>query len=1091
MKKALKITSLLLIVLVLSLGLVSCKHKEPSDHTPVGDWLSDENYHWHACEKEKCENAGDKAEHTYDNACDKDCNVCGAERTPASHVYTNACDKDCNVCGVTRTPSAHVYDNACDAKCNVCNAERTPSAHVYDNACDAKCNVCNAERTPSAHVYDNDCDTKCNVCNAERTVGAHVYDNACDAKCNVCNAERTPSAHVYDNACDAKCNVCNADRTPSAHEYDDDCDTTCNVCGETRTVTHIYDQCVEEDEYLKAEATSTTKKQYWKSCECGAKSDTEYFEVDKLLPNLEIVNDISKTYDGTPVSEPEIEFDGVGGECFEYWQGETKLPGRPTNAGTYKVVVIIYETETHAADRVEAEFTIAKKVLSNLTAELTYAGTNSFEVPLGEVNGIVAGDVADGIKVCITFANKNVGAAVTGAGLDADDGDNYTNYELDLTTCTASIVPKVITNISLGDVTYKGSTNFSFAFSAPHGEIFLLEVTTASKNVGNAVEITSVSYANNNYSIDKSAITLNIVPKTINVTAEFEYSGTSVRQIHAPSPSLSDVIDGDEVYIEVTFDKAGVDATVLTGEDAPYLDGADSDNYTLGTYSFSIVPKKLTLKAGEKIETTETYSGKKQHTISVSSNLFDGYVDAEAAQLWLTATLPSKNAGEYTDGVILTPYVGNTALGTVSHNYDFSEVAATVKVDKMTVYVSGVTAEYNGTTQFTFDKPLRLTSAHTGGGQDSILSNDEIYLNSFTLSSPDVSPEELLYEGDFVLSGADACNYYIEELAVEITKKKLTNLHLYITVDTYTSGVITLLPKDGIVAGEVVKITITNVNDQDFWDGFYIDMQLSDGTAPDAYRYETIAFVASGDYANYEFATYDDGYGNQVVGIVEGVAECDVQFDGSCSCGGHLNPVTVNSSSIYTSIPSAIGWTDGVYKINNTESGYWYIDPEMDYAVITGVYDAEGNMVPVSQSGFYAEEGVYYVHLKSASGTALTEAKGLEFHFSYTLYNTAASGYYYESDYVSGVAGSEYYFKVTSDMNWGSSLGIFDENENEHEASKYTIKVYDSSYNEIADVTYSDREDLYYGENMDGMSDMDIYIAVCPVVDIEFYISIY
>ena len=134
---------------------------------------------------------------------------------------------------------------------------------------------------------------------------------------------------------------------------------------------------------------------------------------------------------------------------------------------------------------------------------------------------------------------------------------------------------------------------------------------------------------------------------------------------------------------------------------------------------------------------------------------------------------------------------------------------------------------------------------------------------------------------------------------------------------------------------------------------------------------------------------------------------------------------------------------------------------------------------------------MYYVHLESASGTALTEAKGLKFYFSYTLYNTAASGYYYESDYVSGVTGSEYYFKVTADMSWGSSLGIFDENENEHESSKYTIKVYDSSFNEIADVRYEDREDLYFGEDDEGVSGMDIYIAVIPTDNIEFYIEIY
>ena len=54
---------------------------------------------------------------------------------------------------MTRTAVAHTYDNACDANCNTCNKARTPADHVYDNACDATCNVCNAERTVADHAW--------------------------------------------------------------------------------------------------------------------------------------------------------------------------------------------------------------------------------------------------------------------------------------------------------------------------------------------------------------------------------------------------------------------------------------------------------------------------------------------------------------------------------------------------------------------------------------------------------------------------------------------------------------------------------------------------------------------------------------------------------------------------------------------------------------------------------------------------------------------------------------------------------------------------------------------------------------------------
>ncbi len=41
-------------------------------------------------------------EHTYDNACDADCNICGEWRETAGHSYDDDYDPDCNICGETR-----------------------------------------------------------------------------------------------------------------------------------------------------------------------------------------------------------------------------------------------------------------------------------------------------------------------------------------------------------------------------------------------------------------------------------------------------------------------------------------------------------------------------------------------------------------------------------------------------------------------------------------------------------------------------------------------------------------------------------------------------------------------------------------------------------------------------------------------------------------------------------------------------------------------------------------------------------------------------------------------------------------------------
>ena len=61
---------------------------------------------------------------------------------------------------------AHTYDNACDAECNLCNAPRT-APHTYDNACDAECNICKATRTPADHAGGTATCTekaKCSAC---------------------------------------------------------------------------------------------------------------------------------------------------------------------------------------------------------------------------------------------------------------------------------------------------------------------------------------------------------------------------------------------------------------------------------------------------------------------------------------------------------------------------------------------------------------------------------------------------------------------------------------------------------------------------------------------------------------------------------------------------------------------------------------------------------------------------------------------------------------------------------------------------------------------------------------------------------------
>ena len=222
--------------------------------------------------------------HDYDDACDKECNVCGAKRTPI-HSYDNGCDPTCNVCGEQRE-TKHAFDSPCDALCGECLATRNVS-HEYDNSCDAICNKCSEIRKVS-HVYDNDCDTTCNLCGGSRSV-KHKYEDGCDTTCEICSATRAPMhvdknadgecdrceaslciTHTYDNSCDAICNVCGNGRDIT-HTYDNSCDTGCNVCGAPREITHTYDGVCDTDCNVCG-AVRTVSHKYDNACDTECNS---------------------------------------------------------------------------------------------------------------------------------------------------------------------------------------------------------------------------------------------------------------------------------------------------------------------------------------------------------------------------------------------------------------------------------------------------------------------------------------------------------------------------------------------------------------------------------------------------------------------------------------------------------------------------------------------------------------------------------------------------------------------------------------------------------------------------------------------------
>lgn len=549
MKQTVRIICIALLAVLLCVGLIACAHKEASDHTATGEWLSDENNHWHACEKEKCEDAGDRAAHAFDNACDTDCNVCG---------YTRS---------ITHTPAT------------------------------------------------------------ELTAGAtnHWYD------CTVCGAKLNEAAHTFDKT-------------------------------------------IASSEYLKAAATATTKAQYYKSCVCGAKSDTEYFESDKNAAIVTDIQDVSKVYDGGPVAAPTYQTNSTGAVTIEWYRNGTLLLTDPTDPGTYKVKVTIAETATHAGASAEREITITKA-----QATLTNVAMSPVAICYGDTYQVNYSTVGDG---AVTVMYKVRGAddatytaiAPTQKGLytarvTLADGVLYLGTSA---TVDYEIEARVLTGLST-NVAYSGSNTHEINLSAFGYNNVKLRVTFNNDGKVGATP-TSVTVLENdeptvNYVVDINTCTVNIVAKTLSISwtapANLVYDGTE----KLPVATLTNVFAGDDctAVVEVA-EGSNVNAGKFKSR-VMSLMGEDADNYVIPlnpTYNtspeYTITPVKLTVPALSK-----DYNG--NNAVSYTFTTADGLLAGDSCTLTFDAA-DTSNAAAIAVGHYANAKMSNVLLSNGNYMID-------------------------------------------------------------------------------------------------------------------------------------------------------------------------------------------------------------------------------------------------------------------------------------------------------------------------------------------------------------------------------------------------------------------------------------
>lgn len=143
--------------------------------------------------KATCTTEGSKSRHCTRDGCTAKTSVTAISKL--AHNYTNACDKDCNVCKATRTPAAHKGGTATctkKAKCSVCGAYYgSLKAHSYRDV------ITKASLSKNGKV-ENKC-TTCGYISKTTVIYAPKTVNLSAASYTYNGKVKTPSVTVKDS----------------------------------------------------------------------------------------------------------------------------------------------------------------------------------------------------------------------------------------------------------------------------------------------------------------------------------------------------------------------------------------------------------------------------------------------------------------------------------------------------------------------------------------------------------------------------------------------------------------------------------------------------------------------------------------------------------------------------------------------------------------------------------------------------------------------------------------------------------------------------------------------------------------------------
>lgn len=224
------------------------------------------------------------------------CSACGATKSEAipmltTHTFDNDCDKECNVCDFTRE-TKHKFSTVWSMgthshwhACTVCGEKKDLAPHVPGPAATEEqaqlCLACNFVLTPKRnHVHDYEATWSsdetghwyaCTGCEERQDFEAHSFDDSCDPDCNVCGY-LSETAHVQTDVWENDeishwhvCTSCGKSFQLGEHILEDG--KPCSICG--------FEPVQETHEHTGTGDWLSDETSHWKLCECGEETGKE------------------------------------------------------------------------------------------------------------------------------------------------------------------------------------------------------------------------------------------------------------------------------------------------------------------------------------------------------------------------------------------------------------------------------------------------------------------------------------------------------------------------------------------------------------------------------------------------------------------------------------------------------------------------------------------------------------------------------------------------------------------------------------------------------------------------------------------------